>query len=156
MPFFTTQVSASIIPGFNRLEYNYILPATSREAMQPGQPFYDPQNTYDRFLGMFDGAEVWVKPWMPAGYLWAYDPTQPKPLQVRVPKAGPLPSTTVSGATSMGGSDLRLVLQFDQFPFQAQAMVRDYGISASGERWNGVAMYLNSVSSYTTPSGLAP
>lgn len=153
-PYFTTRVNTSIIPGFAALEYNtsIIEQSITRDRASMALGSYDFQNTYNRFLGVFDGAEVWVKPWMPAGYLFAYDPMQPKPVQIRIPK-NQTPGTSVAGQNSLGGGDLRLVLEYDQFPLMAQAMVRDYGMAASSERWNGVAVYLNSASAYTAPTG---
>lgn len=153
-PFFTTRINTSIIPGFAVLEYaqNIITQNVNRD--RATGPDYNPQNAYDRMLGYFDGAEVWVKPWIPAGYCFAYDPTQPLPVQVRVPSNGAMPGTDVNGASSLGAGNLRLIQEYDQFPLMAQAMVRDLGMAASVERWNGVVGYLNSASSYTAPTGL--
>ena len=44
----------------------------------------------NRPIGIFDAAEVWVKPWMPAGYAFVYDAgASEKPLKMR---QEPIPS----------------------------------------------------------------
>ncbi len=43
----------------------------------------DIMNVYNRQIGIFGAAEIWVKPWVPTGYIFAFNPNQRKPLAVR-------------------------------------------------------------------------
>lgn len=140
--------NGSQIPGFQKAEYTVIKPSQNRDVLQ-GLGFYNPENSYDRFIGVYDGTEVWVKPWVPAGYVLLFNVSAPKPLQVRVNDTTGLPGTTVNGSNSMGGGDLRMVFEYQPYPLYAQAMVRDFDVAASTERQNGVAMFVNSASAYT-------
>jgi hypothetical protein len=100
----------------------------------------DMSNPYDRAIGVFDAAEVHVKPWIPANYLLATDPTSPqKPLAIR----------TRTG-TLDGPGALQIVADNEQYPLRAQSMEREYGIAALN-RWNGAALYISNAT-YANPS----
>ena len=94
-------------------------------------------NRYDRSIGQFQGAEVWVKSWMPANYLFAFNVLgMDKPLLRRIPK--------------IGNGDLRIIGESDMFPLHAKVWGRDIGISV-WNRANGAVWYTAS-GSYAEPT----
>jgi hypothetical protein len=90
----------------------------------------------NRAIGIFGGAEVWVKPWMPLNYFFCWDTASPPPLVVRQ-----------RTATSMQG--LRIAATNDAFPLHAQFFEAEFGI-AVWNRTNGAMLYSNAAS-YTDP-----
>lgn len=100
----------------------------------------DQTNLYNRAIGYFDGgggaAEIWVKPWVPANYMFAYNAGQPAPVVMRVRNA-------------QRGS-LRLVADNEEYPLRAQTMEREFGMSIWW-RTNGAVLYTGG-GSYTVPT----
>lgn len=96
-------------------------------------------NVYDRAIGLLGSAEVWVKPWIPAGYFFAYVEGQPKPLVLRQP----LPESA---------RDLRLVAQDENHPLRAAEWEHRFGV-AVWNRANGVVVDgVTGSGTYTAPS----
>lgn len=98
----------------------------------------DLMNIYNRPIGIFDGAEIWVKPWVPAAYAFAYNPTQNKPLKLR----------TRTGAWA----GLQLVADLAAYPLYAKFFEDELGVGVY-ERANGAAL-LTSNATYSTPAGI--
>jgi hypothetical protein len=112
LPKFTPYLDARIIPGANTTT---------------AQGSLDPNQLYNRAIGLYNGAEVWVKPWIPAGYLFAWMRGAPKPLVVRIRNAQ-------RGA-------YRIVSDMESFPLRAQTMEREYGVGV-WNRTNGAILYI--------------
>jgi hypothetical protein len=93
-------------------------------------------NVQDRFIGIFENAEIYVRPWVPSNYIFVYNVNAPKPLRMRV-------------RDGMQGS-LHIAADIDMYPLRAQFMEREYGISVY-ERTNGAVLYTGA-SSYSAPS----
>jgi hypothetical protein len=81
----------------------------------------------NRAIGIFGGAEIWVKSWMPASYLFAWDAGSPPPLVFRQ-----------RTNTSMQG--LRIAGTNDTFPLYAEYMEAEFGIGV-WTRTNGAMLY---------------
>jgi hypothetical protein len=82
---------------------------------------YDLMDIYNRQIGIFDGAEINVKPWIPANYANAYNPSQNKPLKFR----------TRTGAWT----GLQLAADLADYPLYARFFEDELGISLrAGER----------------------
>jgi hypothetical protein len=96
----------------------------------------DPNNYYNRAIGLYNGAEIVVKPWIPANYLYAWNRTQPKPLCYRYDPDY--------------GDGLNLVKNEDQYPWQARAWRRVFGFGV-WNRINGASLYIGGTS-YTNPT----
>jgi hypothetical protein len=100
----------------------------------------DPMNLNNRAIGIWNGGtgsfEVWVKPWVPTGYLFATVRGVPKPLVFR--------------ERAPGSGDLTLVADEETHPLRARLWEREYGISV-WTRTNGAVLYAAG-GSYTTPS----
>lgn len=91
---------------------------------------------YDREIGQFNGAQVWVKPWVVAGYPVAYIRNQPKVLCMRSRNA-------VSG-------NFVLVADDERYPLRAKGFEREFGVGV----WNrtGAAVLDIQNGTYTEPT----
>jgi hypothetical protein len=96
----------------------------------------DIMNVYNRQIGIFGAAEIWVKPWVPLHYIFAFNPGQRKPLALR----------TRPGVQS----GLQLVADNEQYPLRAQTFEREFGVAVQ-ERANGAALYLSNAT-YAAPT----
>ena len=89
---------------------------------------------------MFDAAEVWVKPWIPANYMFATDVSTPqKPLRIR---------TRTGALTGLGA--FQIAADHEHYPLRAQTMDREFGVAA-WTRWNGAALLTNNAT-YSAPT----
>lgn len=93
-------------------------------------------NLYNRALGIFDGAEVWVKTWVPSGYLFTWIEGAPVPLVLRERRPGMFM--------------LRLMAEDERHPLRARAWEAEYGIGV-WTRTNGGVLYAGGTT-YTAPS----
>lgn len=109
-------------------------------AAQIGNQTLDVNNPDNRAIGVFGGAEVWVKPWVPQNYQVAIDVGGGfKPLGIRT-RTG---SLTGSGA-------FRIIADHEHYPLRAQNLGREYGIAAYG-RWKAAVLKSNNAT-YSPPS----
>lgn len=99
----------------------------------------DPGNLYNRLIGYFGAAEVWVKPWAIQNYIAIYDAGTPqKTLIFRQRNDGdPLAGLTIAA-------------ELDTYPLYAQYMEREMGI-AVWNRTNGVILYFGA-GTYADPT----
>jgi hypothetical protein len=102
------------------------------------QGMLDLMDIYNRPIGLFDGAEINVKPWIPANYAAAYNPMQNKPLKFR----------TRTGAWT----GLQLAADLADYPLYARFFEDELGI-APYERANGAALQTNNAT-YAIPAGI--
>jgi hypothetical protein len=93
---------------------------------------------YDRAIGLFDAAEVHVKPWVPAGYMLVWMQGQSRALVMRTRKAG--------------SSGLNLDFENDAFPLRARQMSREVGFGVFTR--HAAAVLDTAHATYNTPSGL--
>lgn len=96
----------------------------------------DMSNTEDRAIGIYKDAEVFVKYWMPSGYVFFFNTSAPKPLGMRTRDA-------VQG-------NLHVAADMEIYPLRAQFMEREYGLAVI-ERANGACLD-TAHSSYNAPS----
>ena len=96
----------------------------------------DPIQIYNRAIGIYGGAEFWVKPWIPASYQFAWNTTAPKPLCYRYDPDY--------------GDGLQLVYDNPSYPLLARAYRRIFGVGA-WNRINGAVLYTGGTS-YTDPT----
>lgn len=104
----------------------------------PGRPL-DMVNYYNRAIGIYDGAEVYVKPWVPANYMFAFNRSAPKPLVYRY--------------DPVYGDALQLVLRNGTptvYPWDASGWRRIFGFGV-WNRINGAALYVGGTS-WTDPT----
>jgi len=119
---FTAYLDARIVPAQNTQQATATL---------------DVNDATNRPIGIFDTAEVWVKPWVLANY----------PVAIRM--GGP--TMPLVFRTRDGGAlaDLQMVSDWDQFPLRAQHFEREFGIGVFGRVDAAVLQANNAV--YTAP-----
>lgn len=111
---------------------------TVATTLTKGDAALNPIALYNRAIGILDGAEVWTKPWIPAGYMFAYMNNGSKPLVRRV-----------RANTNAG---LRIMADNEQFPLRANTMAREFGVGV-WNRPNGAVLDCTTGSStYTIPT----
>jgi hypothetical protein len=96
----------------------------------------DMLNPNNRAIGIFGAAEVWVKPWMPANYVFCWGDGGPKPLLRRI--------------DPVTGGNLELVAENEQFPLRATTFERRFGFGA-WNRTNGAVLLTNNAT-YSAPT----
>lgn len=95
-------------------------------------------NQYNRLLGYYGAAEVWVKPWAIANYMFIWDAASvSKPLKFRQRN-----STTLQG--------LRLAAELDTYPLYAKYFEAEFGLGV-WTRTNGVVVEFDNAS-YQNPT----
>lgn len=118
-----------VAPTDPRVIYTGVQLATT-QATNPG-------NLYNRFLGIFGAAEVWVKPWAVQNYFFIYDATGPKPIAMR--------QDTIADFQG-----LRVASENSEWPLFAKYMEAMVGFGV-WTRTNGVSLYIGGTS-YTDPT----
>lgn len=97
---------------------------------------------YNRPIGVFESngieAEIWVKPWLPLNYYYAFLRGVRKTLRFRKRDGG--------GA---GAGNLELVADEENHPLRARVLEREFGLAVQ-ERTNGAILY-GGGASYVTP-----
>lgn len=107
-----------------------------RNTDAPGQTL-DISRLDNRAIGIFGGAEVWVKSWVPDNYPFIWDSADPrKPLRFRQRE-----QTTLQG--------LRLAAENADYPLIVKFQESEFGIGA-WTRTNGAVLYVGG-SSYSDP-----
>lgn len=96
----------------------------------------DQTNVYNRAIGIFDQAEVQVKPWVPANYMLAWHTGSRKPLAWR--------------ERSPGSSGFGLDYDNEQYPLRAQQMGREFGVGVQNRV--GAAVLYTGGTSYVDPT----
>jgi hypothetical protein len=98
----------------------------------------DSVNLYDRAIGIFAGAEVWVKPWIPENYVlvWIRGGDAQAPLLFRERRPG-------SGS-------LKLVFEDENHPLRARSYESEFGVAV----WNrvGASVLYIANATYADPS----
>lgn len=107
-----------------------------RNTDTPGQTL-DISRLNNRAIGIFGGAEIWVKSWMPANYAFCWDSGSPRPLVYRQ-------------RTNASVQGLRIAATNNIYPLYAQYMEAEFGVGV-WTRTNGAMLYFGG-SSYTDPS----
>lgn len=130
----TDEAAFRALTGFVAyLDPRLTINANANQAMQR----VDLSNLYDRAIGLFGAAEVWIKPWAIANYIFAFIDGQPAPLAERVP-------------TFPGLSDLAPTFDDERYPLRARSWERQFGIGV-WNRTNGAVLNFSNAS-YTAPS----
>lgn len=130
----TDEAAVRALTGFVPAVDPRLIQATT--VTRPAQGL-DMANLYDRFIGYFGAAELYVKPTAIAGYLFAYVQGQPAPLVMRVPTFG-------------GLDQLSLMAEDERYPLRARTYERQFGVSV-WQRMGGAVLYTGS-GTYAAPS----
>lgn len=130
----TAEAAVSALTGFVAVQPLGVTVANNTAFATGG--VLDAFNYTDRWIGVFNGARVYVKPWISDNYIFAYNALAPKPLKLR--RKPNRPATLI------------LEYQDEVHPLRAQALAREFGIGV-GERTNGAVLYFAG-GSYVVPS----
>lgn len=134
---YINQAQEAAIRGFTSNFTPYLdarlIPATTSTVARGA---LDQSNVYNRAIGVFDAAEVWVKPWIPANYMFAWMRGPMKPLAMRTRRPG-------SGNFGLDYED-------ESHPLRARQYGREFGIAVQN-RVNGAVLYVGGTS-YTDPT----
>lgn len=127
--------TVSALTGFVAAQVVGITPSTNAAfAILPTNPL----NQYNRYLGQFKGAEIWIKPWAIQNYALAYDAmAREKPLVLRQHR---LPQF----------NGMRLVAEHTVHPLSTAHYENSYGYGVWG-RTSAAVLYFGG-GSYTDPS----
>jgi hypothetical protein len=96
----------------------------------------DQSNIYNRAIGVFDQAEVWVKPWVPANYMLAWVMGQQAVLAWRERRPG-------SSAFGLDYED-------EQYPLRARQLGREFGLGVRN-RVGAAVLYIGGTT-YVNPT----
>ena len=107
-----------------------------RNTDTPGQTL-DISRLDNRAIGIFGGAEIWVKSWMPNNYVFVWDSGSDKPLVVRQRANGTSPGLRIAATNS-------------SFPLYAQYMEAEFGVAVYN-RTNGAVLFFGGTS-YANPT----
>jgi len=122
--------AVAALTGFVNAPDYRVIPATSAAATRD---VTNPANFYNRFLGIFGAAEVWVKPWAIQNYVFTFDTNSPmKPLVQR--------EDTVAGFQG-----LRIAATLSAHPLNAEFMESMFGFGV-WTRTNGAVLQFNNAS----------
>lgn len=127
------EAAVRAMTGFNAYQDVRVLPATT---ITIGRGALNPDTLYNRAIGVIGAAEVWVKPWVPSGYMLAY-------------RAGMAP--LVFRYREGGNGDLAIVWEDNAaHPLTARVVEREFGVGV----WNRTeaAVLDTAHSSYTAPT----
>ncbi len=110
------------LTGFTAYLDARLLPATTANQARGTLDQMNPQN---RAIGLFGAAEIWVKPWMPATYLFAWVMGGPRPLVMR---------------QRPNGGGLAVVADEEAHPLRARSIEREFGVGV-WTRTNGAILF---------------
>jgi hypothetical protein len=129
------EIAVKAFAGFVGMVPARIVGATTANQYVAGNPL-DTVQLYNRQLGEFNGAEVWVKPWAISGYVTVYMTGQPKPLCMRT--------------RNPGSGGLVVVAEDERHPLYARTYEAEYGLGA----WSRTAAAILDVNhaTYTAPA----
>jgi hypothetical protein len=107
-----------------------------------GRGTLQPVNQANRQIGVFRGAQVWVKPWVPQNVTLCYiSGADTKPLVMRVP---------MSLATNNG--DFRPIWNDVEYPTQCELNQREYGFGVGERTSAAVLSYAGGDTNYHAPT----
>jgi hypothetical protein len=140
--------SSPTFPAYAPLVYNQQIAPTNNGFFTEGSLLQSAP--FNRFVGTYRDAQVFVKPWMPAGTLFAYM-MGTKPIAMRIPDrlAG---AGTADRDFAMGGGagDFQMLYESDDYPLQCQVWSREYGFGVQ-DRVAGAVMAVGATS-YAMPT----
>jgi len=110
---------------------------TSTYVASPG---LDMTNRGDRFIGVYNGAEVWVKSWGIANYLLAINTGAPKVCAYRTRLGQDNPQ-----------SGLRPTYKQRGYPLNMSGWEREFGVAVTG-RVSAAVLYIGATTTYADPT----
>lgn len=104
----------------------------------------NPFNAQNRQIGVYKGAAVWVKPWVPDGYIFLANngsEAETKPIAMRVP-------------LGLGGDngDFRPIFKSAGFPTSVEILERQYGFGVNDRTAGAVLQFNGGSTTYGAPT----
>jgi hypothetical protein len=131
------ETAVRALTGFVPYTDARVIPANT--AATTSQPL-DTSRIDNRAIGLFGAAEVWVRSWVPAGYVFAYDAgSSLKPLVYRQH-----PVASIRG--------LRIVATLDDYPLYAEVMDSYFGFGVWNRTNGAVLFYGAGAVAYVVPT----
>lgn len=124
--------------GFDKYVDTRIVQASTSQYAAGGLDITNPD---DRAIGLFNGAEVWVKPWVLQGYPVVFDRAsgEEKPLAIRTRNG------TMTGLGAFG-----LIAENEMHPLRAKSLFREFGAGVAN-RHKASVLYVGG-GSYVAPA----
>lgn len=119
--------------GFNAYVDQRIVQSQTSTYAQGGLDLW---NITNRAIGIYGGAEVWVKPWIPSGYVLFLHVGGQKTLAMRT--------------RSAGSGNLELIFEYEQYPLRSRGLAREFGIGVANRVAAAILDTANA--SYTAPT----
>lgn len=136
---FIAQGDESTVKGLSDFkEYVDARLTIQADANQPRQQVDPSRPLNNRAIGIFNAAEVWVKPWVPANYIFITDVMAEE--DALIYRQHPI----------AGMQGLRLAAEISDYPLNTQEMEHYFGFGV-WNRTNGVVHYFNN-GTYSDPS----
>lgn len=131
------EAAVRLLTGFTAyVDPDFILGTSSNQLARR----LDTSRLDNRAIGKFGAAEVWVKPWIPSGYVFAFDAGSPmKPLVYRQH-----PVAAIRG--------LRIAATLNDYPLYADVMDSYFGFGVWNRTNGAVLYYASSASAYVDPT----
>lgn len=127
------------LSGFEPVKDVRIVQARDTTYVDPSYMALNTESIYDRMIGIYDGAEIWVKPWALAGYVLAYHRGDGARKVLRFRRR------------NAAAGSFRLIFQDENHPLRSNLWEREFGI-APQERQGAAVMEVGVDTTYTIPS----
>lgn len=133
------RTAVAALTGFIPVTPPFVTPAYTAASVVQSYDRNTPNNQLIGYLSAQNYAEVWVKPWIPAGYLFAFMNNNLKPLKIRTRTAG-------SEALVLANED-------EEHPLRCRTMESEFGV-ACWNRTSGAVLFVDAASggAYVAPA----
>jgi hypothetical protein len=130
------ETAVRALTGFTAIQPMQIVPALTSQYARVND--LDTSQFYNRRIGYFgnQAAEVWVKPWIPANYIFVFMRGPRKPLCMRVRRDGE--------------GNLVVAAEDEKYPLRARTLEREMGFGV-WERANGASLFITAGGVYVSP-----
>lgn len=133
------EAAVRLLNGFTPYVDARIRPASDTEVAIGN---FDATNPTDRAIGIFEGAEVQVKPWVPADYQIVFSRGGEKPLAIRTR------SGTLAGDAYGGG--FGQLFEDEDHPLRARGLGREFGVGVNAR--HAAAINYSGGGTYVVPA----
>lgn len=128
----------AIYTDFSPLTYPNVIYGAN---LTVGDGVFNVDNPNNRRIGIYKGAEVWVKPWVPDLVTFSFVAGTQKPIAWRVP-------------ADLGGDngDFRPVFDDEEFPLACEILEREFGFGVQNRVGGALLSYAGPDTNYVTPA----
>jgi len=133
------RTAVAALTGFIPITPTNVTPAYTSPSVVQAYDRNTPNNQLIGYLANQNYAEVWVKPWIPAGYLFAYMANSLKPLKIRT--------------RNEGSEALILAAEDEEHPLRCRVLTAEFGVGV-WQRTAGAVLFVDSggAAAYVAPA----